>query len=65
MSTNMFFFVGQNNVSGNALAILNVASVVNFVSNYVVPNDVAGLGTASDVISEDDWLYSWDVIWWR
>ena len=54
MSTNMFFFVGQNNVSGNALAILNVASVVNFVSNYVVPNDVAGLGTASDVISEDD-----------
>ena len=52
----MLFFSWSKQLVWKHPRYLNVASVGSFVSNYVVPNDVAGLGTTSDVISEDDWL---------
>jgi hypothetical protein len=58
MSMNMFISWSKQIVRKHP-RYLNVASVRNFVSSYVVPDDVEGLRTISDEISEDDWLYCW------
>ena len=54
VSTNVFFFSWSRQLIWKDPRYLNVASEGNFVSNYVIPNEVAGLGTTSDVISGDD-----------
>ena len=53
MSMNMFISWSKQIVRKHP-RYLNVASVRNFVSSYVVPDDVEGLRTISDEISEDD-----------
>jgi hypothetical protein len=54
MSMNRFLYSLSKQLVWKHPCYLNVASLGNFVSNYVVSNDVAGLETTSDVISVDD-----------
>jgi hypothetical protein len=54
---NTYFFLAQNRSSGTTVPHFNDGIMRKSGSTYVVLNNVAGLGIAHDVTSEDDYNF--------